>query len=638
MAYEGSTQTAGSRKICPECEQEYLPEYDECPNDGAELVAFDIAEYAVDDVLGRKLDDRFFVTGAFGERGVGKLYRGMQLSVDRSIALKVLRPELSDDDDVVDRFFREARVISEFNNPNIVNLVDFGRDEGEERDVLYLAMEYVDGVTLDELLAEGRLEAELVVETAIQICDALSEPHGQGVVHRDLKPEAMMLVPIASGGVQAKIVDFGIAHAVTTHETRVTKEGEVFGTARYLAPEQLDARDVEPPADIYALGAIIFEMLTGVPPFQAERRLDLASKHLSAEPPVVASALSGEPQLRDLSELVRQMMAKDPQDRPEGILAVRDRLEQLQREHRHASIRVDPSASRDVIFSDWIRQPVDAEKLAAEAEPVSQEQLEASLPPVANRPESVESFKVDSGEMEGDPRELDGDIDELAGVPVSSGDGGGGGDSGRSGSIPGGAGSRVSISPDSRSGVGTAPGDERQSSRRDSSPGGRAQRNPSSSGTRQRRSSSAGGSSPPGRSGSQPRSDSRPGADQTESGRGGPSTTGDSSYRTNSAGQDDRTAESERPDRADESEDLLKSMLVPLTALFMVLLVITGLVLVLVIFEATDEEGDRPPADPPAAESVEQDREGQEAGDGDEEAEEAPVDQEAEPAESDPEQ
>ncbi len=349
------TQERTIERICPQCGESYGEEHEFCPDDGTRLRDFTIRANAVEDpLLGSEIDGRFSVERVLGEGGMGKVYFGKQLSVHRDVAIKVLHSKLAGDQKLVKRFFREAQVISQFSHPNIVGLVDFGQDM--EHDVLYLAMEFIDGTELGDLIDGYSLHPALATEIVIQACDGLSEPHSTGVVHRDLKPENLMLLARSDGRIQAKVVDFGIAHALQT-ETRLTQTGSVFGTAHYMAPEQASGGEVGAFTDVYAMGCILFELLTGHVPFDGDTAMQLLMAHVQEEPPLLTQFLPPSDEVDELSELIYSMMKKDPQDRPDSVLAVRDRLEQIQRKYNHPSLRADRNASKDQMFSKWLFPP-----------------------------------------------------------------------------------------------------------------------------------------------------------------------------------------------------------------------------------------------------------------------------------------
>ena len=220
-----------------------------------------------DPLVGTVLDGRFRLDRLLGEGGMGRVYAGTQLSVEREVAIKLLRGEALAQRSVKERFLREAKVISGFSHPNIVRLIDFGEDT--ERRLPYLVMELVRGVSLAELTRRGRLALPLALEIAYQVCGALVQAHAAGIIHRDLKPDNLQLVPVVGDTFQAKVLDFGIAFPRESN-TRITATGMICGTAYYVAPEQARATEVDGRADLYALGIILYEMLSGHLPFRAD--------------------------------------------------------------------------------------------------------------------------------------------------------------------------------------------------------------------------------------------------------------------------------------------------------------------------------------------------------------------------------
>ena len=284
---------------------------------------------------------------------MGRVYRATQTSVDRVVAVKTLGPRTSGSELVTRRFEREARVISEFSHPNIVQLFEFGEDEATR--TLYLAMEYIDGHHLSRLLGCGRLDAELAVELALQLCGALAEVHSHGVVHRDLKPSNVMIVPLADGRLELKLLDFGIAHELQTSE-ELTETGSVWGTPHYLAPEQAVGRSVGPRTDIYSLGIILFRMLTGRAPVDGETPIEIMYKHTLGQVPKLEEVPGPDAECRRLARLVDWMLATDPEQRPSDVLEVREELSRIVDGRDWGSCRVDPSAGRGEMFEPYLKE------------------------------------------------------------------------------------------------------------------------------------------------------------------------------------------------------------------------------------------------------------------------------------------
>ncbi len=296
-----------------------------CPHDDTGLVPLDDSD---DPLLGAVLEDRYRLDELLGSGGMGKVYRATQLAVDRDVAVKILRDQLSDSQEAHRRFSREARTISSLSHPNIVKLIDFGRDA--EHEAWFLVMEHVEGESLGRLLEEGRLDHELAVEIVYQVCAGLSDPHARGMVHRDLKPENLHLTPVADGTLQVKVLDFGIARCVE-QTTRMTRSGQICGTPAYVAPEQAAGSQVDIRADFFALGILFFEMLTGHLPFSADGPLQLMFKNAERQLPPLDEELAdaGEVPVERLQNLLDDLVAKHPQDRPSSAAEIRTRIEDL---------------------------------------------------------------------------------------------------------------------------------------------------------------------------------------------------------------------------------------------------------------------------------------------------------------------
>ncbi|TVT60826.1 protein kinase [Amycolatopsis rhizosphaerae] len=274
---------------------------------------------------------RFRLLGPIGKGNMGEVYRAEDLqaaerSPGRVVAVKrILRSSggfLLDSEPgvkVVERFEREVRIMHRLDHPNLPRTVDGGVDDAG---VPYLAMEYLDGRSLYDLLSERpQLPISWVAAIGVQMADALSAAHGVGVVHRDLKPSNVMIV--RGGGV--KVLDFGMGRLVDDADTgRITSTGVTVGTARYMAPEQFLAAAVGPAADLYALGCVLFELLTGGPPFDTASAHELGQKHLNDTVPPIRLLRKDIP--GDLSRLVERLLAKEPSDRPTDAVAVRRAL------------------------------------------------------------------------------------------------------------------------------------------------------------------------------------------------------------------------------------------------------------------------------------------------------------------------
>ncbi len=262
-----SLSTAGAQRtsVCPHCEARYGPELRFCPVDGATLRPLD------DDtsIVGRIVADRYQVLEKLGEGGMGQVYLAEHVRMGRRCALKVINPRLVSDTGAIARFDREASSASRIAHPNVAAVYDFGEASDG---VVYLAMEYVAGESLKAILArDGPLSPRRAVRIAEQIADGLTAAHELGIVHRDLKPDNIMIGTNRDGTDCVKVVDFGIAKVLHHESERLTSTGLAVGTPLYMSPEQLAADPVDERSDVYSLGLLIFEMLTGTLPFPTTR-------------------------------------------------------------------------------------------------------------------------------------------------------------------------------------------------------------------------------------------------------------------------------------------------------------------------------------------------------------------------------
>lgn len=256
------------------------------------------------------------VLSQIGAGGMGEVYRARDTRLDRAVALKVLSSHLSSNPDLKQRFEREARAVSSLNHPHICTLYDIGQQDGVD----YFVMEYLEGETLSERLKRGALPTEQVLRYAIEIADALEKAHRQGVVHRDLKPGNIMLTKSGT-----KLLDFGLAKSVTgapadpgltglpTQNLSLTSPGTILGTFQYMAPEQLEGKEVDARTDIFAFGATLYETATGRAAFEGKSQASLIAAILEHEPPPITTIQPMYPPALD--RVVKTCLAKDPNER-----------------------------------------------------------------------------------------------------------------------------------------------------------------------------------------------------------------------------------------------------------------------------------------------------------------------------------
>ncbi|HVC86867.1 MAG TPA: protein kinase [Gaiellaceae bacterium] len=259
--------------------------------------------------------DRYVVERTLGRGGMASVYLARDQSLDRLVALKVLAEHLADDDVFRDRFLREGRLAAKFVHPNVVRVYDVGEDERGP----FIVMEYVEGETLaDELQRRGRLPATEVVSVGIQVCSALEAAHAERLVHRDIKPQNILRGPDG----HVKIADFGIARSLAgTHHTEI---GTVLGTAAYLSPEQARGDRVTAAADIYSLGVVVYELLTGQTPFNAETLPELVLKREQGAITPPSELAPGVP--AGLETVVLRCLALRPEDRPASAAVLANEL------------------------------------------------------------------------------------------------------------------------------------------------------------------------------------------------------------------------------------------------------------------------------------------------------------------------
>ena len=268
----------------------------------------------------RVLDGRYALEMPIGSGGMADVYRAKDQLLERTVAVKILHRQYENDTEFIARFQREAKAAARITHPNIVNVYDVGVAEGRH----YIVMEYVPGRTLKERIKE---EVALPVSEALriagQIASALAQAHAAGLVHCDIKPHNILVMPDGT----VKVADFGIARAVT--ESTMTYNDSVMGSVHYFSPEQASGTTITPKSDVYSLGIVLYEMLTGHVPFDGNTAVSIARRHLDEEPQPLHAILPGIPPVVDA--LVMRMMAKDPAQRPDSAQLVRDirRAEQL---------------------------------------------------------------------------------------------------------------------------------------------------------------------------------------------------------------------------------------------------------------------------------------------------------------------
>jgi eukaryotic-like serine/threonine-protein kinase len=267
------------------------------------------------------LGERYQIGGVLGRGGMAEVHRGRDLRLNREVAVKVLRSDLARDPSFQVRFRREAQAAASLNHPAIVAVYDTGEDRTATGATPYIVMEYVEGDTLrDVLRREGRLRPAKAMELAADICGALDFSHRNGIVHRDVKPGNVMITP--DGAV--KVMDFGIARAVSDSAATMTSTAAVIGTAQYLSPEQARGEGVDARSDVYSLGCLLYELVTGAPPFTGDSPVSVAYQHVREDPRLPSSINPAIPP--ELDAIVMKAMAKNPANRYQSAADMRSDL------------------------------------------------------------------------------------------------------------------------------------------------------------------------------------------------------------------------------------------------------------------------------------------------------------------------
>ena len=332
----------------PSCQRAFSADGRFCPYDGEKLEVRERQRSERDSLLGTVVDDRYEVLAVIGEGGMGRVYRVRHRRLGRAFALKALRVDLARDLVLTERFIQEARAAAVVTHPNVVQINDFGTlNSGQP----YFVMELLEGRTLTRILREeGPIVPSRCVTIARQIAEALAAAHAMGVIHRDLKPDNIILIRPSGAHATVKVLDFGLAKVAVS--SRLTRPGVVFGTPHYMSPEQAGGERFDHRVDIYALGIVMFEMVTGRVPFEADTYMGVLSKHMYAAPPKPRDYHAPAGRLPGFEEIIAGCLAKKPGDRWQSMAELARKLNVLASSQTFAvSSRVETSLlepSRDL--------------------------------------------------------------------------------------------------------------------------------------------------------------------------------------------------------------------------------------------------------------------------------------------------
>jgi tRNA A-37 threonylcarbamoyl transferase component Bud32 len=342
-------------KSCPRCQRALPPAATKvCVYCGAALVrgSTDPASRVVqpataDGLVGLVVGGRFKIEDLIGQGGMGKVYRARHLALERTVVLKMLKPQLLEDPTLVGRFEREAKAASRLNHPNVIQVLDFGRLENDG--TLYIVMEHVQGKDLRLVLRdEWPLAEERLCDIMAQVCSALGEAHVNNVIHRDLKPENIMVEARRDQPDHVKVLDFGIAKILDSDISGLTRSDVVCGTPQYMAPEQATGSALDERSDLYALGVILYQMTTGHLPFDGGNSMEVLTRHVNEPPIPPRQRQQDAPISEPMERLILRALEKDPAKRPQTAEQFREALLAVPAQARAAARAATPTRSSAV--------------------------------------------------------------------------------------------------------------------------------------------------------------------------------------------------------------------------------------------------------------------------------------------------
>lgn len=400
-------------KFCPTCKSKFPTDINYCPNDATKLVN-DPEAGPSHSLIGMILDNRYQIMSKLGEGGMGSVYAAEHILLKKNVAIKVLRYDLARKEDVVKRFQNEAIAASRIGHENIIEVTDFGRTPDGS---VYFVMEHLNGLALADVIQKsGSIPMKRAIPILLQITKALSVAHSQGIIHRDLKPENIVLIDKPDRKDFVKILDFGISKMLDTSDRaeKLTAMGMIVGTPEYMSPEQAAGMSVDKRTDIYSLGVIMYEMMTGRLPFLADNAIRILMMHQTEKPQRPREI---NPEIHNqMEQIILKCMEKKPEDRFQDMTEITQALIQLLSSSARAvepkkTIAFNPqqviSANQEVavpsvpINSTTLPPRSTAQYNSGEmASVVTQQSLSTQSASTINRPEtSVQTKKTISGNI-----------------------------------------------------------------------------------------------------------------------------------------------------------------------------------------------------------------------------------------------
>ncbi len=323
-------------KICLKCDHNNPDEHSFCEECGSPLEG---SEGGKDPLIGKMISGKFEILELIGQGAMGKVYKAVQHPIEREVAIKILHPHLMEDKRVAKRFAREAQAASKFNHPNSIQIFDFGQTEDGS---LYIAMEFITGTDLAEVIArEAPLSPSRAVHIAVQALSALQIAHLNKIIHRDLKPENIMLEELPDNKDFVKVCDFGIAkiqQPAGSNQTNLTVFGMICGTPYYMSPEQARGEELDGRTDLYSMGVILYEMLTGEVPFHGSTPVEVIAKHLTEKPKPISQV---RPDLNISPKLEAAVMKALEKDRNKRYSSAQEMANALEKALEEESLAAD---------------------------------------------------------------------------------------------------------------------------------------------------------------------------------------------------------------------------------------------------------------------------------------------------------